>query len=248
MNLNKDNMTLDDNSERLLPLDGTFNFRDLGGYTTQDGSLVSSGKIFRADDLDDLSDQDLKQLSELPLKTIVDFRTKDEVEKAPDLVASSVNQEVWLPITPGNINLIEQIQRGQGVEAMEEVNRIFVRDYQDVYAKFLNLLVEEENVPLVFHCSAGKDRTGYAAALFLGALGVDKQYILQDYMISARLMQVKYADIINKKPELEPAYTVRPSYIKAALEVIDNEYGGMDNYLTHYLKADTDRLKELYTE
>jgi protein-tyrosine phosphatase len=108
--------------------------------------------------------------------------------------------------------------------------------------------MNENNTPLLFHCSAGKDRTGFASALFLASLGVDKETIIQDYLLSKKQVEEKYAGFVAENPVLEPLMTVKREYIEAALDLIDKEYGGMENYLTHYLQVDTLKMRKIYTE
>jgi Protein tyrosine/serine phosphatase len=109
-------------------------------------------------------------------------------------------------------------------------------------------LMSEENTPLLFHCSAGKDRAGFGAALFLASLGVDRKIIIDDYLLTNKYLKDKYSDIVAQMPVLKPLFEVRKEYILAAFEVIDNEYGGIDSYLTNQLGVNLKRMRELYTE
>jgi protein-tyrosine phosphatase len=125
---------------------------------------------------------------------------------------------------------------------------MLVNDFQSEYKAFFQLLMDEKNTPLLFHCSAGKDRTGFGAALFLASLGVDKETIIQDYLLSKKYIEEKYSGFVAKNPVLEPLMTVKREYIEAALDLIDKEYGGMGNYLSHYLEVDTLKMRKIYTE
>ena len=116
---------------------------------------------------------------------------------------------------------------------------------QDVYKEFFSILSEKENAPLLFHCSAGKDRTGIAAALLLSALGVDRETVTEDYMLSAEHITKKYEFITREHPELKPLTTVRKEYLETAFRVIDEEFGGIERYLIDNLEVDLDKL---YTE
>lgn len=140
------------------------------------------------------------------------------------------------------------LEAGLGEKAMQDINRMLVDDFQHVYTQFFALMAASGNAPMLFHCSAGKDRTGYAAALFLAALGVNRQTIVQDYMLSAACLGNKYDAILHKYPNMAPALTVKPQYLTAALDHIDQQYGGMERYLTKNLKVNKEALQEIYTE
>ncbi|KAA6319882.1 Tyrosine-protein phosphatase [termite gut metagenome] len=233
---------------RILPLEGALNARDLGGYASADGSHVKWGMIFRTGDLNELTDTDLHYLNQIPIKTIIDFRDSSEIVSAPDKVTASLVNQFFLPIQPGNIIDFNKITPEVAPQILVDVNKMLVSDFQSEYKSFFQLLMNDNNTPLLFHCSAGKDRTGFASALFLASLGVDKETIIQDYLLSKKQVEEKYAGFVAENPVLEPLMTVKREYIEAALDLIDKEYGGMENYLTHYLQVDTLKMRKIYTE
>lgn len=234
--------------DRLIPLEGAYNFRDLGGYPAENGKRVKWGKVFRSDDLDKLTSKDLDYLASLPLKTNIDFRSEEERKAAPDKNPVSVKKYITLTISPGNIMDMQKIKGGQAEQFMIDVNKLLVRDYQKSFTEFFEILMDTANAPLLFHCSAGKDRTGFAAALFLSSLGVDREIIMQDYLLSAQNVAQKYAPMVKAHPEFAAFMTVKPEYLQAAFDVIDQEYGGMENYLSKHLKVDLKKIQSLYTE
>jgi protein-tyrosine phosphatase len=229
-------------------MEGAFNVRDLGGYDAADHKTVKWGKVFRSGDLNQLTDEDLETLASIPLKTYIDFRDSAEIAAAPDKRPSSLVHEYLLPIETGSIIDMMKITAENASGLLVEGNKSFVRNNQDVYREFFRIMMDDDNAPLLFHCSAGKDRTGYGAALFLASLGVDRETIIQDYLLSAQYVKEKYAKEVEKYPVMEPLMTVKREYIEAAFEVIDKEYGGMENYLTKNLDVDLGKMKELYTE
>jgi protein-tyrosine phosphatase len=233
---------------RILPLEGALNARDLGGYASADGSHVKWGMIFRTGDLNELTDTDLHYLGQIPIKTTIDFRDSSEIVSAPDKVPASLVNQFFLPIQPGNITDFNEITPEVAPQILVDINKMLVSDFQSEYKAFFQLLMNENYVPLLFHCSAGKDRTGFGAALFLASLGVDKETIIQDYLLSKKQVEEKYSGFVAKKPVLEPLMTVKREYIEAALDLIDKEYGGMENYLTRYLQVDTLKMRKIYTE
>jgi len=129
-----------------------------------------------------------------------------------------------------------------------EGNKYFITHNQKQYREFFQILMEEENTPLLFHCSAGKDRTGLGAALFLSALGVNREVIYQDYLLTNECLKDKYAVLIESVPLLAPILEARLEYIQAAFDIIDSEYGGTESYLTHYLDADLEKMRSIYLE
>lgn len=239
-------------AERLLPMAGGYNFRDMGGFRTKDGRYVKWGKVFRSDDMHNLTSADLRYLSSIPLVSVVDFRSDTEIQSAPDKLAGSVEGHYLYSITPGDL---QQLASGETLptedqltRAMEDVNRMLVTEKDAIgqYRKFFELLEDETKVPLVFHCSAGKDRTGMGAALFLAALGVDDKVIMDDYLSSNKYLSGKYDFLITEYPQLEPLMTVRKEYLQAGLDQIRETYGSIDEYLSGTLGVDLEKIKETY--
>ncbi len=234
--------------QRLLPMEGAANVRDLGGYAAADGKHVKWRTVLRADALNALTAADLDYLARIPLRTVIDFRDSVEVAAAPDRLPTSVQYRCALPIETGSLVNFDSVTTENAPLVLIDANRSFVRDWQGVYKEFFRLLQEEGNAPLLLHCTAGKDRTGYAALLFLLSLGVDRETAIEDYMLSAETLKEKYAPVIAEYPEIAPVLIVRREYIEAALDEIDRHYGGVERYLTDMLEVDLARMKALYTE
>jgi protein-tyrosine phosphatase len=234
---------------RLIDLEGAYNFRHVGGYPTQQGTFVEWGNIYRSGEICNLTQKDIEQLEYLEIKTIIDFRNTIEKNNCPDAVIATVKNRVALPIDAGSMvhNMQKHSDLHDGREIVKEVNRILVRHSTDVYAEFFKVCSDKKNLPILFHCSAGKDRTGLAAALLLSALGVDRQTIITDYCLSATYLLGKAGFSLDDQA-MNPILTVTSDYLEAAFEVIDNEFGGMESYLKETLHADTELLKSMYTE
>lgn len=235
---------------RLLPLAGTYNMRDLGGYKAAGNKQVKWRTLFRSDELSKLTESDLDYLALLPLRTVIDFRGKKEQNTAPDRLPPTVEHYYPLALEAGDMSSIQKIQdvdasRLPGL--LEEVYAYIIRNAQPVYKEFFRILSGKHNTPLLFHCSAGKDRTGIAAAFLLASLGVDRETIMEDYLLSAPYIKGKYESLTRARPELKPLTTVRKEYLEAAFRVIDTEFGGTDNYLITQLDVDIEKMRELYT-
>lgn len=241
-------------SERHLPMEGGYNFRDMGGIKTSDGKYVKWGKMFRSDDLHHLTENDLTYLSSIPLVSVVDFRSGQEIQAAADRQPMSVIRDYAYSISPGNImgavrsmNL-NDIQPARMDTLMMEMNRLLVTDTAAIqqYQKFFELVQNENDIPLIFHCSAGKDRTGMAAALFLYSLGVDEDRIMDDYLMSNRYLADKYSTYIAQMPNLKPLFEVKPEFLRAGIKQIEKDHGTVENYLRNILNVDIDKMREMY--
>jgi protein tyrosine/serine phosphatase len=165
----------------LVPLVGALNFRDLGGYPTDDGRQVRSRQLFRSDTLSDLSDEDLVVLADIGLATIIDLRTPTEVEREGRGPLENH------PINYINLSVLPE-ESGETVAAPPPMDAHPGERYlwylevgKTALATALQMTTEDEAYPLVFHCAAGKDRTGVLAALVLGCLGVRSESIVEDY-------------------------------------------------------------------
>lgn len=235
-------------NQRIVPLQGTVNFRDLGGYVTTENRMVKRGLIYRSGDLDNLTDADLALLAGMGLKTIVDFRSREEIETAPDRLPPTIANVHYLEVDPGSIFALTDVNTKTGPDLMRKLNVIFVNDAKAQYAAFFRVLANAAETPLLFHCSAGKDRTGYAAALFLAALGVDYETIFADYMLSDSYVKAKYSRLLGKFPQLSSVISVHREYLAAAFEEMNRAYDGVENYLVQELKVDLKLLRDLYTE
>lgn len=234
-----------------IVIDGAPNLRDMGGYETADGKKVRRRFVFRSDDLSELSRADLVFLTSLDIRTVVDFRDEGERELGPDKLPKTVTNPVHIPIAAGSLmnGLLQgDITRDKLMGMMVSVYRALVNDYQQAYREFFKYLADIDNTPLLFHCTAGKDRTGVAAALFLLALGVDRDTVMADYLLSRDCLLAKYEPGVDYDPVFEPLYSVAPEYLQAALEVMDNRYGGPEAYVSRCLGVNADALKAAYTE
>ncbi|MEY2417347.1 MAG: protein-tyrosine phosphatase [Actinomycetota bacterium] len=238
-----------DHPRRVIPLEGVRNFRDLGGYPTADGLITAWDEVYRADSVSFLTHAGWKELSKLDIKRVYDLRRQHERDTWPTIEHGLPHEVVHLPIGPqaAEMSLVEWFtQRGPDANWDEtyvaETYRENLTTWPDVFARLITELASAEHRPAVFHCTAGKDRTGIAAALLLEVLGVDRENILDDYELTN--VTRSEARIAELQPELEAAgidvETVRP-YLSAPRRALDHtldwladEYGGAEGYLTHH--------------
>ena len=246
-------MTLPDRS---IPLRGASNFRDLGGYTGHAGQTVAWRKLFRSDHLGLLHDDDIAQIHQLKVARVLDFR--GAAERTTQVCAIPGAQVSSLAIEPTVVQAIHAlVEKTGGIEPADAVNlmqqtyRAFVHDNSPRFAELFAHLLEDD-APLVFHCTAGKDRTGFAAALILRALGISESVVMQDYLLTNELF---------RPPELVGSYApkevrdviarVQTGFLEAAFEAVNNSHGSVEQYLEKAMKLDSkqqERLRSLYLQ
>lgn len=243
---------------RQLPIEGQNNFRDLGGYKTKDGRHVKWGQVFRSGKCSLLTESDLAYLASIPLRTVIDFRSQEERAADPDRVPATVTSQLHIQINTGNTGTADYLRiiSSGNVEAVKKMlvdaNESMVLDAQADYKRFFEALQQPQNSPLMFHCTAGKDRAGLGAALFLSALGVDRETVIADYMltntctgITIEQMKAAYGDT----PTATCMYyigSVQREYIEKAFSTIEANYGSVENYLTTRLGVDCDKMRAIY--
>jgi protein-tyrosine phosphatase len=224
---------------RRLPLEGAVNFRDLGGYPAEGGRRLRWRQLYRADSLADLTAADLDAVAALGLRTVCDFRLPDEAAKKPDrLPAANPPRMVAIGFLPeGTLDMLAAIGAGRLDAAAIEAEVLhhysaFARDHTAEYARFFALLLEAEALPLLMHCTSGKDRTGFAAAAVLTVLGTPRAVIVEDYALTnawRRDIRHLFANPVDPAA-LHRLTTADPAYIAAALDEIDRAFGGRDGW------------------
>jgi len=255
-------------SERRIPLKKQPNFRDIGGLPTADGRRVKWGLIYRSGKLSKLNNSDLDYFANLGIEKVYDFRNNIEVEEDPDRYPEEVAIDyIRLPIgDPAGEEyeeLVRQLRKGEleGAEMKARFEEIMA-SFADTLAEDFNPLVQDlidnqGQTPIMYHCSGGKDRTGFATAIILASLGVEREVIFDEYLMSnyyrydLNRRNLRLARLIGIKQEpLQYALVVYEDYLKAAFEIIDERYDGMDNYLEEKFGLTPEirtKLKEAYT-
>lgn len=254
-------------NERLLPIQNGHNFRDLGGYATTDGHTVKWGHLIRSGHLNTLDQHDLNILDQLQVKYDLDFRAPEEITSQPDRVpqgATYTSLPVFQTDETDASHSQEQIMAeysgrfDAGYNHMLDVYRDMVTTDQakkSYQAFFSHLLGNNDQNAVLFHCTAGKDRTGMGAVFLLSALNVDRPTVIRDYLLTnavtkeyvdARIEKIRRAGLPAAFAENTRALaTVSPDYINTALAEIDNQYGDVKNYLHQYLNLSQEQLNDL---
>ncbi len=233
-----------DDERRVVPLEAVHNFRDLGGYELADGRTIGWGRLFRSDGLYRATKLDVDTFDALGLRTVIDLRSSAEAaEHGSFPVERHPVSYVHLPIidsTWGKRDIPEfpDTERGT-VDFLVWAYRDMLREGADRFAAAIHTIALPESMPAVFHCAAGKDRTGILAALLLGALGVDHEVIVGDYELTVDAMERMRAWVLAHHPEMADRMGETPSFMQAAhpqamrelLAGLEAEYGSVAEFV-----------------
>ncbi|GAB6984616.1 tyrosine-protein phosphatase [Nocardioides pyridinolyticus] len=231
-----------DPSHELLRLASADNFRDVAGpgHPTRDGGRVRRGVFYRSNELQ-LTEEDAASLAGLGIRAIHDLRGQLEVDAHPDVEVPGATWE-HAEISGIPTEMVDGLADSDAAHrVMREVYDAFVRsaDSRAAYARLLTSLATRD-LPQLFHCTAGKDRTGWAAVLLLEIAGVDRDTILADYLLTNEVSSAtreKYLALVGEHlgPEkvevYEPTMVVEEEYLQAAYDAVDADYGSIDGYL-----------------
>jgi protein-tyrosine phosphatase len=242
---------------RIVPLEGGINFRDLGGYETENGRRVRWGQVYRSARLSELTDGDVARVAALGIHTVVDFRQSGDAGEYPDRLPEGVDYHhlpVFEDMPLSHRRVLLNRHRLLDAFAGVYVNYMVERG-APAFGDLIRLLADRSHLPLVFHCTAGKDRTGVAAALILRALGVPRETVVKDYLLTNHSAQV-FIDEVNAQiserntrliaaEQLYPLMAASPRLIGAALDHIDAQYGGVEPYLRQRAGLSDDTLARL---
>jgi len=237
--------------DRHVKLKGASNFRDLGGYETVDGKKLKRGLIYRSDNLSYLSEEDIKKINEIGIKTVCDFRSDIELDELPSPFSEKTLPELkHIPIkTLGTkdlreLSIREDVTSEEMAKEMQHHYVLYVHQHKKKYRDFINLVAFGE-IPLVFHCFAGKDRTGFGALLYLGLLGVKKEIIIDDYLLTNKFFK---GPIVNEdwrdtsSERLKPLFEARVDYINAAFSEIYSSYNSIEDFVIKELEINSKTL------
>jgi protein-tyrosine phosphatase len=249
------------------------NARDLGGYVCLDGRRIRRGQLFRADSLHRLSEEDLAVLGQLKLSCLIDMRSPQEVISvgADRLPTPPPAQLVSLPLHDPEAKIFvsvgvllgrstaTELPVGDSANAehlMRELYKWFVTSplARRTFAAAVRLIADNEALPVLFHCTAGKDRTGWLSAIVLSALGVDRAQVIEDYLLTEALNAASNEYLLtvlaSRMPDplaALPLLQARREYVEAAFAEVDARFGGMDGYLRDGLDLDDATLAALRT-
>jgi len=238
---------------RVVAMQGCSNLRDFGGYRAADGRRVRMGRVFRGASLANLTDTDLVRFAALGIRTVCDLRGTQESGRAPSrLPDGDAPQVVALPIEPrvgASLRdlLARNATRGEDMYAvLQTAYSAYAGEHLPRYRRLFELLLEGGRLPLLFHCSAGKDRTGFGAALLLTALGVPQEAVMADYLATNRIWRREHALPPDTPAALrDTLLTAHQALLEHALTQAVERYGSWERLMAEGLGLDAAGLRRL---
>ena len=257
--------------DRHIPLEGQPNFRDLGGYAAADGRRIKWGVVYRSGELSQLTGDDIGKLGDLGIRTVVDLRSPQEVSARGEGRLPTGAQVLAMPIASSEMfaKLIPMLLKGDFSQVpsdlLDQINRTLVRQFTEQYAGLLRALSDSANRPLVFHCTQGKDRAGFGAAMVLSALGVPWGTVVEDYLLSNHFRKEendKMLEMIRSFASsqeggdgeqiafsrVEGLLYVKEQSLQAAHTEIIERHGSVEAFLTDGLGCSAEGLAQLRDE
>ena len=261
-------------TNQLIGITSGRNFRELGGYETMSGKKIKMHKLLRTGNLADLSPFDKQFLTDYGVKYDIDFRSKEEVDNQPDRVPDGV-EYIYDPVFSEDLTNSSKSLNDLNKQAHDDADfgfnhmhyayedMIESESAQNAYRKFFEVLLKNDvdGESAIFHCTAGKDRTGFGALLALSALGVPYSTIKKDYLLT-NITTKDFVDSMieharqngrneNVLQSIRDIQSVRPEYLVHAVKVLNDEYGSINDYLRDVMKlssGDIMQLRDIYLE
>ena len=256
---------------RVIKLEGQANFRDIGGYKTEDGQTLKMGKVYRSGELQKLTDKDVEKLKDLEINRLVNFLMKEEIEKRGRDRLPEGTKEIFVPIdsdVAAELTKEVLVARETGdfskipAEINPEVHRLLTEAGAKSYAALIREIIKDQDGALVYHCSHGIHRTGTATAIILSLVGVPWETVREDYLLSnetrreevkkrvAQLgkMTAKTQGIPFEKVDMtniKAFYILEGEYIDATRDEIIKTYGSFENYAIKQLKISKEEIEAL---
>ncbi len=230
---------IEDYLERHYPFEGCFNFRDIGGYLNQDGKRVKKGLYFRAGRQDRMSDKDLSLLSDLKISTQIDLRKPDEVlDQGKGPLEAMGTKYINIAVIPeGGSDQLSRLVGDTGISGERYLG--YLEFGPTSWLRLFGILANEGNLPVVLHCTAGKDRTGVSTAFLLSVLGVSREVIEADYLLT-NLDTERQADFIESTVGYPEGYDrermmaiagVPETAMRDFLDGVESKWGTVVEYL-----------------
>ncbi|MFC5805340.1 tyrosine-protein phosphatase [Streptomyces formicae] len=239
-------------ADRLVRLEGTVNFRDAGGYRTRDGQWVKMGEIYRSDSLEKLTAGDLAKLARLGVRTVFDLRMESERTSAPDKVPAGATHVVADVIGDSPAFGAMPTTEAEAVKMMVDGEKVMVsgESAKAAYTSVFGGIADADKHAVLFHCTAGKDRTGWSNAALLTALGVPRETVMADYLASNVYRRAANEAILahmtaEQSKVYKPLLDVRTEYLNSGFAEVQDEYGSFNRYLDKALGINARELREL---
>lgn len=243
-------------ASRNAVIPGIQNFRDIGGYPARKGKQTRWGMLYRSSQIESLSYSTFKELKNIGVKTVIDLRTVEEVQRTPHLEEQGFNV-VHIPI--GIVNsegLLRSLREGKIrndsiYRLVLRTNREMVTYYRTEYKKMFEVLEEEDNYPALIICNTGMNRSAIASAMIFSVLGVNDETIMSDYLRSNNFFDIPrasgfgYRMPVSTQEAITTLYSAREEFLNAAKHQIEKNYGNIPTYLDKGLGLTDDDIKKL---
>ncbi|WP_312502102.1 tyrosine-protein phosphatase [Lacrimispora sp.] len=264
---------------RILPVDGMYNLRDMGGYITESGRRIKWGVGYRSDYFAFLEDSGLEYVKNLGIKTIIDYRNEEEIKRSPNrnlgdgVTTYFCDPNAHTAMVAGLLHNNENLTRNEAIVkqakiAVEEkpnagdlrmiqqqLNFVMSDESRKAFGNSLRILARRSNNPSVQHCRGGKDRTGFGAMILQGILGVPKDLMIHDYMLTKRARAEKNVRYYQRYLELAKdervadylfsLFDTKPEYIEASIDKILEDFGSVREYAKAALSLDDSMISQL---
>ncbi|PKM48739.1 MAG: protein-tyrosine-phosphatase [Firmicutes bacterium HGW-Firmicutes-6] len=243
--------------KRLIQLENSINIRDIGGYTGMDGRKIKWRKVIRSEELAHLSDKDVDYFAALRLKHVFDFRNKSKSERQADRLPKTAQYHLLPIFSSADMGLDHKDFTQPGVvdEFMRHIYKIQTEDRAQCFAEVLKYLTESSEYPILYHCTNGKDRTGFMTYLILSILGVPEDVILSDYTLTNLTFDESYnllGNIMSEELGIEnyhlwEFYGVKPDWLKISMDYVNTNFGNVETYLmenTDLREKDFKKIRE----
>ncbi|MFT5193330.1 MAG: protein-tyrosine phosphatase [Cellvibrionaceae bacterium] len=238
--------SLTQTAERIWPLPGILNLRDIGGYETDDGRITRWGVVYRTAHLGNATDETLAALTQHGISLVCDLRSKRELHENPDRVPNGAAYAHTPVYENDQLSAIFPKLLFDRASLGDQLGEGYIRMIDEkaaVFADVIGRFADPANLPVMFHCTAGKDRAGLTAALLLSLLGVPRKTVVADYSLSNLASDKMFNDFMEKsgssigrfgvpQDQLKPLFVADPQWLENALDHIDDHYGGIEAYLT----------------
>lgn len=243
--------------KRLIQLEKSINIRDIGGYTGHDGRKIKWRKVIRSEELAHLSDKDVSYFSALKLKHVFDFRNQFKSERQVDRLPKNTEYHL-LPIFSSadmGVDHMDFTQPGAVDQFMRNIYKIQTEERAQCFAEVLKYLTEPSEFPILYHCTNGKDRTGFMTYLILSLLGVKEDVILSDYSLTNLTFDESYlllGNIMSEELGIEnyhlwEFYGVKPEWLQLSMDYVNKNFGNVETYLmeeTDLREKDFKKIRE----
>ena len=232
------------------------------------GTKMKKNLLFRCAKMSSLNTEDIMKIEKLNPYAIIDFRDPKEINKAPDNLSKKLLKKyISLPISASTLNRMVVQKKIEGdykltyEKVMEDSYKLYLNNHKHIWKEFINILLNSNSTPVIFHCSAGKDRTGIASYIIQKLLNNSIKLIYENYLLSNKLLSSTAAtaeqttsskkdDLMVTKVMLETLGKVQKSYLNSAINEIEEKYQTLENYIFNELgfnQSDVKKLNKLYS-